>query len=553
MFHSRLIRPLQSCNHDMEISSDLYSSIQTEIAKLSLPVPGPVTWSEVKKNCVELLATHIRDLNVAHYLVIGELELKGIDQLVPSLEFLKQFLESNSKLMRPLVSKTQARNKSVIWFYAAIIRYLDRNTQCVYTKTTLDELINIVEQYGRDISEILTLEVNVPRELIEKLKVSIKIESKLLPIGEDLTLVVRASTTVFETEQSKVDNTASVARTRYDNNKSDQPENVMQHDTVPVDKKLDIVKSISNKDSEVLQACRENLLTLAESKMKLSNKDPSAYYYRRLGAWISLQRLPDSDSTGITQLMAPTARERKSLEDAIAESDYVRCVHVAESLLVRHPLWLEANLITLDALCALGDEYAQCADTVRSLLRDLMDRYPGLRKLKFSKGEMMFGRKCQASVLFSNSLISQNNGTTNALPKNKTPSSGVTDTSADGVAEGFDSELHEQQEQFMSSRGLREEFNSRISQIQLCLRHKRNDLAVAQIEYLWRQVNTINLSTWEPILAAQLIELHIGAITAVYPKGEEMKVADKQRCKELYVELSGVNASAASRLSVSRF
>ncbi|MFV2056137.1 MAG: TssA family type VI secretion system protein [Thiohalomonadales bacterium] len=553
MFDEKLVLPFAGNKSELEGYSDLYSNIQSEISKQAQPIPEPIIWSGLKVDCTELLGKHVKDLNVAHYLVIATLELDGVTRLQPSLEFLCQFIENNSKQMRPSVLKTNLRKKSVTWFLSSLEKYLGKKVKWVSNESGHNEIIVWLERYCDRCSSALGFNVLAPMGIVEKIRSNMISEDEVA-IGEYIEQ---------KSEMHEFDNlTDEQLQERTDGVEKNGEVSVdkvhLDHSRqTPLSQKNDLSAVSKNDDDlgeyEVLRVCRTQLMVLADNKLKESIHEPSSYYFRRVAAWITMSQLPESNISNETQLKAPSQADKKYLNIALQAADDIQVVLIAESMLDRFPLWLDANIFTINALKKRDSQYTLCINTIISTLRSLLDRFPGLRELKFRNGEFMFGVECQKmpSLLLATDSIKNDN--TEYDPTSAEVGSTASIVKSKATASKFNSELYSRQGELFSMIGLRQEYELRVSQIHHCMQYQAFDLAIAQIDYLWSLVKKIEFSNWEPKLASQLIELQLKAIIAKYPSDKEMSSVDKLCCKDLYTHLAGINTCAASEININSF
>jgi len=128
------------------------------------------------------------------------------------------------------------------------------------------------------------------------------------------------------------------------------------------------------------------LVELARCRFALDRKDARSYRWLRTGLWLRWERAPQPNRRGRTDLDGPSPTRQVELSRAVKAEQWDDVLALSEQLLVKNPLWLDANRCSALALDKLGDGYASAREQVVRDTQALLARLPQLATLVFSDG-----------------------------------------------------------------------------------------------------------------------------------------------------------------------
>lgn len=135
------------------------------------------------------------------------------------------------------------------------------------------------------------------------------------------------------------------------------------------------------------------MMALQKVALQLSASDPSSplgYKLLRVCRWQELTALPKNDG-GKTLFAPPNPARVSFLEGQFAQKSWGAILEKSETIFTEPGLhlWLDLQFWVVEALAGRGQE--PCADAIRSELRGLLKRAPGVVDLKFNDGSPMAG------------------------------------------------------------------------------------------------------------------------------------------------------------------
>jgi len=506
-----------------------FTSVQSQIHKLSLSTPESVDWEKVKGECFNILEQGCEDLNIANYLVISLVAHYGVSMVVVGIVFIDRYVFEKWSDMRPSIKKSRVRIRSLDWFFERIFEFINQNNEEFDLETT-KALITAIDNYSKNLSILLLSEYVLPQNCGQILKS--QLEKKISQ----------------EKQNSSPENTFNRDTTSQQELMASITESTLVKNRV-----TDLKQNVSeqNDKANLLRQCQSMLRQLVVFESGVNVNGSSVFYYRRISAWLSIHNAPIHDETYISQLKGPSVADKKNLILRQKEENPRSILIESENMLERFPLWLDVNFITIEALQSINIDTKNIENTILLSINTLLSRVPKLRKIKFSDGEAMFGEKCRRYLGEINTFELN-------LPDIKLDR--ITPTKYNShipIGESVQEEKIEKagtrQRQINGSNCLYTECKSHLDQIQFCMNEKKYDLAIAKISYLWKQVSKISFHTWEVDMALALSVFHIDAILNVSGKEFVLSEENKKLCWNKYQYISGLDTGLALEIDTSRF
>jgi len=249
------------------------------------------------------------------------------------------------------------------------------------------------------------------------------------------------------------------------------------------------------------QMSRETLDPVIEGATRLLKEDPkrsSAYRLLRVYRWDPLVQEPPSANKR-TRIEPPPARRRDYLARLHAEKNWSELVLQAEESFGESPFhfWLDLQRFALDALAALGTEYAAARDGVLAEVRLLATRLPGLTGLSFADGTRFASPE---SAAWFEMLAAPSPGVADRVSD-----AGESDRFANAKQRFIGGDLNGAlallEGDAARERSDRERFQRRACMAALCLDAGQLAVARALFEELAEVVEEHALARWEPELA----------------------------------------------------
>jgi len=506
-----------------------FTTVQSEIHKLSLPTPSSVDWEKIEGDCFNILEQGCEDLNIANYLVIALVAHYGAAMMVVGVVFLEQYVLMKWRVMRPSITNSRVRIRSIDWFFERLFEFISHDIE-KYDRETVLALNTAIYNYTTSLSTLLLNQYVLPEKIRQLLKSQLKKETAQEKPISTVRKIIDRDTTTQQKLVSSITESALVSNTV-----TDQEQNINDQ----------------NGKSNSLHQCQSILrqLVLLESDKNINGSN--VFYYRRVSAWLNIHNAPSHNNLFISQLKGPSVTDKKNIVMRQKDRNPEKTLLEAEKMLERFPLWLDANFITIEALQSINDDTTNSENTILLSLNTLLSRIPKLKDIKFSDGGAMFGKKCRAYFGEINTFESNLLHTKPVQILHAESSSHMPITKSDQEEKSL--EAVTKQRQINSSNCLYTECKSHLDQIRYCMNEKKYDLAIAKITYLWKQVSKMSFLTWEVDMALSLSVFHIDAILNVSGKKFVLSEENKKLCWNKYQYISGLDTRLALEIDTSRF
>jgi len=486
-----------------------FEQLSNEIEKLTSVEQTPVKWRVVVDLASGLLKDRGKDLLVASYLGAGLFDQRGYAGLAAAIDAINGLVDNFWDGLFPELRRLRARVNALEWLAARLEKVLEtRGDPSPNDREDLQQCIAGLQKLAADANN--RFGDNPPsvgtarRALQQKLDTIPEPEPTPKPIAQDAPAEPAAATEAA----------APAAPAPPPPPPPPEPEPADNPDTV----------------REALGKYRKQQVDYASILREADDTDPQGYLLLREAAWNDavLADLP-RESTGSAEFLA-------ELDKDLEEGEYDRVLENAEKQLVDHPLWLDLQLRTDQALEGLGRRHARVRRAIVGSLQFLLHRAPDLATQKNGKGEAFVSDATQ--VWLKNEVL-------------HAPSGDGPDDHPGGIEVGKEARklvargklgdamrLMTQHIDMTASR--RGRFVLRLDLAQLCIEAGRMELAVPQLEQLEQQVTQFSLEEWEPDLATSVVRWLWQCCAGPNPVASLA-----ERSKDIYARLCRLDPAAA--------
>jgi len=487
-----------------------FEQLTAEIEKLTSVEQTPVKWRIVVELASGLLKDKGKDLLVASYLGAGLFDQRGYAGLAAAIDAINGLVDNFWEGCFPELRRLRARVNALEWLSARLEKVLEtRGDPSPNDREDLQLCIAGLKKLAAD--ENNRFGDNAPsvgparRALQAKLDTIPEPEPEPEPTPEPAADAAPAAAAPAEAA-------APAAPPPPPPPPPPEPEPADNPDTV----------------REALGKYRKQQIEYATILREANDTDPQGYLLLREAVWNNAV-LADlqGGSTGSAEFLA-------ELDKDLEGGEYDRVLENAEKQLVDHPLWLDLQLRTDQALEGLGRRYARVRNAIVGSLRFLLHRAPDLATQKNGKGEAFVSDA--AHVWLKNEVLSDENaaeGNTNSAQVGKEARKLV---ARDKLGDAM--RLMTQHIDMTASR--RGRFLLRLDLAQLCIEAGRMELAVPQLEQLEQQVTQFSLEEWEPDLATSVVRWLWQCCA-----GPNAVASLAERNKDIYARLCRLDPAAA--------
>ena len=231
---------------------------------------------------------------------------------------------------------------------------------------------------------------------------------------------------------------------------------------------------------------------------------PRAYRLLRLALWSPVD-IPPPATDGRTLIPPPEPQTVAMLRDIAGRGDWGALVQAAETQLSQYIFWLDLNRYSAVALEHLGPPYAAACDAVCQETGCLLQRFPGLERLRFADDTPLADQE----TLDWLQTIAPGGGVTGiGLADSDEQESG--DDRFASIVDQARTLMEEKklvkavallQEEMQHSFSARERLRWRLALVRLLIASKNTALALPHFDQLLADIDTYRLERWDPGLA----------------------------------------------------
>tara|TARA_R110002072_G_scaffold46591_10_gene129239 strand:+ start:282314 stop:283888 length:1575 start_codon:yes stop_codon:yes gene_type:complete len=488
-----------------------FDQLSTEIEKLSAVEQTPVNWRIVVSLSSDLLKDKGKDLLVASYLAYGLYDQHGYSGLAAGIDVINGLVDNFWDGLFPELRRLRARIAAPEWFAARLEKALETASDPGMSDR------EAIEQCIAGLTKLLGDEQNrfagdAPNLGPARRGLKAKLDTIPLPEPEPEPTPEPAAGEAAPADAAQAPAAAAPAAPPPPPPPPPEPDPAENAEAV----------------LEALAKYRKQQIEYAAVLRAADDTDPRAYLLLREALWTEavLDDL-DRESTGGAEFIQT---QQKELE----EGEFEDVLERVEKLLLEHPLWLDLQLLTVQALEGLGRRYRKAHKAVLAALSFLIQRQPKLSEAKNQKGEAFASDAVQ--VWLSNEVLASGSG---AGSGDEVQSVGQEARKL--VARGQLGEamrlLTQRIEMTASRRG---RFVLRLDLAQLCIEAGRMELAVPQLEQLEQEVTHFSVEEWEPELATSVVRWLWQCCTGPNPVPSLA-----ERSKDIYARLCRLDPAAA--------
>ncbi|MEC4684076.1 MAG: type VI secretion system protein TssA [Nitrospirota bacterium] len=329
--------------------TDLFLELQSEVNRTqSMSSSAVIDWKKVGTLSADILSSLGKDVLVAAYLSVALSRTQGPPGVLTGLLVLNDLLQEHWETCYPPLKRIRARRNAISWWVEQM-------------QAVLPELT------GPSMSpEHLSRAIGVLRDLNGFLGDKDPEGPMLVPL---YSLVQGLPVTEPEPEAPK---TAS-------------PSPAETTSSVPAKGSAEIFSLSDDDPEETLDHLFDLFKRVGTVLGERSFPDPRAYRYPRMAVWESIREYPDAQDR-ITRIPPPPPHLLETLETLRTNGLPEARIRFAELHQPDFPFWFDLSCESGQAMDLLGSEWELAKEAVRTELRFLGFRLPGLTDLSFSDG-----------------------------------------------------------------------------------------------------------------------------------------------------------------------
>jgi type VI secretion system protein VasJ len=355
---SNPITPEQPAGSDVRYESE-FEELQAEIDKLSSPTAsGGVDWAKVSRLASLILEKKSKDILVAGYLAVSQINIAQIDGLLTGLHVYRDLVEHFWEDLFPAKKRMRGRIAAIQWWIEKSETALKQLAAGTVPSEQMDDILETLQAIDSFLREHLEEPISigpVQRTVLDKF--SAQAAEKSEP----------------EKEIQEPKNEPAVAASPE--RKTEIPQPTQASEGIE-----------SEKDAQrVMRTGLQELRKVSSYLLDSSPENALSYRCTRITAWSLVESVPPNEN-GKTRIPPPDNNTIKILYDLYDKQDWEALLKSAERRINQFIFCLDLNRLAAQALDGLGNRYASAHETVCQETAFFVHRLPGLVDLTFSDG-----------------------------------------------------------------------------------------------------------------------------------------------------------------------
>jgi len=460
---------------------DAFLAIEAEIDKSNSMTQGVDTdWNLVLTDTQALLSEHTKDTKIFCWWVYATWKKEGLAGLEKSLTLFIQFLNTFGSKLFPKSKKVKI--SSLAWLEETLNKELLDERNSLKTSLNIETFLPLVKELEESFSTCVEEEVSVFRTLRSALE------------REQKSQEVKVAPTPVST------NTANAS----------------------------VELSEINNDEEatvVLRALKKNAGLLHKYYRSKDSFDIRSIRLVRLLAWLEIDELP-MDTDGKTPLHPPSEMSINEIDDLLEEDKFDEALQSLETMLCMTPFWLEGHFKTFNILTSSGQ--LKAANEVKNSLITFVKANERVLDLQFKDTTPFASLKLKQWLAESSSEVSVSKSDLD-----------IVDTQAETIEQAYALAKKKQMKEAMELLQVQhalavnkeDKFNWRLAKAELATEFGKNDVALALLEDLKKDIDRYNLDEWKPELSARVFSLYLNTFDRTQVDLEHINSAYARLCK----------------------
>ena len=407
-----------------------FDELEHEISKFN-SLSESCSWENVLLYSSIILDQHSKDLKVASYFGLAQINLKALDGLEIGLTVLHDLIDLHWERLSPPAQELQQRVNTLNYFVKKAIPALNKTKPKKVHSTKiniLDEKIESINKRISDYSEKNYKEFSKISEILEEIEVIDDNNNNQTIKSENVNYNSEKSKTI-QSENTPQDTTNKSAKSQ-----TTQRENTSQNQTIKsenVNGKSEKPQPPDNKNqnkeySELKDIIKElkNIRTYIMIFFKSEQKNlynPQLYILNRAISWSEIEELPavidKNNAEQKTHLPKPNNLDlfKENYKKLTDKENWSEIIQECEQRLYVDKFWLDLNYFTAHALEKLGKDYKNALNAVCMETSAFVNRIKGLIDLQYKDGTS-FADVETKKWLKSLSIGTYTDASTNAQP-----------------------------------------------------------------------------------------------------------------------------------------
>ena len=482
-----------------------FEELQAEMDKLSSPTAsGEMNWEKVSTLCQSILSQKSKDLLVASYFAVAQIQLRQIEGLTDGLKVFRDIVENFWESLFPPKKRSKGRVAAIEWWLERSEAALEKMEIPPLSTETLDQV--------RD--DLKTIQAVLDEHLQEP------------PLLRPLERVIERIPAMAEHAATEAPSPQEL-ETEARQPPPERPRQEVKKPQPPPSAQSEGISSTAEAE-KILREAFKGVMRTADRVTALDPTDARSYRWRRMAGWAMIQQLPPAEN-GQTQVPQPPEHETvaTALRDLGAKGNWQAMLQQAEEKLSTALLWLDLNRFAAEALSGLGDQHQAAHDAVCQETGSFIRRLPGIVELCYADGTPFADQETRQWL-------------TELIPKGG-ESPGPARTAKAAAGDGETREALDQAEALARKKKLPEAVSLIQQQMQVCtggrdrliwriglarilMRAPSSGLVRPHLELILKDIDEFRLEEWDPGLALEGLQTVFRGLNAGKGKEESQAI-----------------------------
>ncbi|WP_457747734.1 type VI secretion system protein TssA [Sulfurimonas sp.] len=481
-----LLEPISDaspCGSDYKYEDD-YLALEAEIDKSNSMTEGVFTdWSKVLDDTKDILSNASKDTKVMCWLIYASWKTSGVSGLQTSLSILNSLFNTYQDKLFPKSKKVKI--SALVWLEELLQEELLDERSSLVVSLNSEALLEIISSLQDFFALYVTEDVSIFTKLSSALQRAIKEE---------------------QTQEASQSNATSL---------SGQQATGIEFNEINTD----------DDAAKVLRSFKKNAALLHNYWREKESSDLRSIRLVRILSWLDIDSLPANES-GKTPLHPPSELSLNEIEEHIENEEFAEAFSKIENLIALSPFWLEGHFLAASVMEKMGNE--ESAKEIKNSLVAFVKADTTILELTFNDTTPF------ASIDMKKWLASSLEDVVNT----------ATDTQEDDLKGAIVEEAYKKakkkqikeamgllQNAYVSAVNNEEKFYWRLTKAELAIAFNKNDVALALLEDLKRDIDKHNLDEWKPELAAKVFTLYLNTFNRTTVDVEHLNTAYARLCK----------------------
>lgn len=488
---------------------DSFQALEAELAKQEALTAATVDWRLVDSLARSILSEQSKDILVASYLAMALVQNQGYGGMLQGFSLLHRMSEQWWDDMFPPLKRIRGRAAAVTWLTEKVNWYIESKPPIGEDLSFVPALYDVVSLFDQFLAEKMADKAPDMTGLIRplrQLKKTVEAESRAAEVTASVApqTVAQAASEPSASDTAPTSEPQSVATVKA-------PEPAAQatasSSASASSLKTDEISADVGSDSDANKAIRQiqgALRKLSTYYADTKPAEPRRYRLGRYALWLNVDAMPPNKD-GKTQVPPPAKDLASKFQQLLDQSDFASVVDQVERQLIKLPYWFEGHRLLVSAMEQLGGSHQGALHVVRSELRSLLERLPGLLELSYSDGTPFADDQTRfwvtQTILASGDESSGGGAQDDALRE-------VHRSAVKLAASGKVNEAVDELQSFARHCGSRrEEYHARLALAEVLMDSGQSSAALPILDRLGQHIETHGLSDWEPDFARRCYQL----------------------------------------------